>query len=135
MPRMTSAQRARSSSAFNPNDWPTTGSGRLSRTLNEAAQRAKSPLKDIASDLEDFDEALVNLTNYALMTTYFAIDRKGEIQNKSEVSRLVQVLWCVLLGCKQENRIQWGMIIAAIISRLCTVQAKDQSLQGWLDLF
>lgn len=133
LPRMTSGQRMRSSSAFNPSEWPTTGTGRLSRTLSEAALRAKSPLKDIASDLEDFNEALLNLTNYALMTSYFAVYRSEQLnfQNKADMSRLVHILWCNLLGCKLENRIQWGMVISAIISRLCTVFEDDQPLQGW----
>lgn len=128
LPRMASGQRMRSSSTFNPNEWPTTGSGRLSRTLNEAAQRAKSPLKDIASDLEDFDEALVNLTNYALMTIYFMVHHKNpcEIQNSTDTSRLVHLLWCIVLGCKQENRIQWGMIVSAIITRLCTATSESR---------
>eukprot|EP00795_Rhopilema_esculentum_P004910 gene4910-21245_t len=125
--RMASAQRMRSSSAFNPNDWPTTRTGSLSRTLSEAAQRAKSPLKDIASDLEDFDEALVNLTNYALMTTYFAIHRgeHKQCENISDIFRFVHILWCILLGCKQENRIQWGMVVAATISKLCSASPSD----------
>ena len=132
LPRIWSGQRARSASGFNPDDWPTTGSGRLSRALSEAAQRAKSPLKDIASDLEDFDEALVNLTNYALMTIYFAIHSKqpGDFHIKVEMSRLVHILWCIMLGCKQENRIHWGITISAIISRLCTKPAREQLLQG-----
>ena len=125
--RMASAQRMRSSSAFNPNDWPTTRSGCLSRTLSEAAQRAKSPLKDIASDLEDFDEALVNLTNYALMTVYFAVygRRFENLKNRSDVSKLVQILWCVLLSCKQESRMQIGIITSSILSHLCTTSSEE----------
>lgn len=132
LPRMASGQRVRSASGFNPNEWPTTGSGRLSRALNEAAQRTKSPLKDIASDLEDFDEALVNLTNYALMTIYFASNSKqpGGFPNTADTSHLVHILWCIMLGCKQENRIHWGMIVSAIISQLCLKPANDQPTQG-----
>ena len=132
MPRMASAQRVRSSSGFNPNDWPTTGSGRLSRALNEAAQRAKSPLKDIAADLEDFDEAFVNLTNYALMMVYFAVKSRqaSEFQNENEISRLVHLLWCIVLGCKQEHRIQWGMIVSAVINQLCTIPGEHFLHEG-----
>ena len=132
LPRMASAQRVRSASGFNPNDWPTTGSGRLSRALNEAAQRAKSPLKDIASDLEDFDEAVVNLTNYALMMIYFTSIRRepGDFPNSVDISHLVHILWCIMFGCKQENRIQWGMIVSAIINRLCLKPAKYQPNKG-----
>lgn len=127
--RMASAQRMRSSSAFNPNDWPTTRSGCLSRTLSEAAQRAKSPLKDIASDLEDFDEALVNLTNYALMTVYFAVYGRtfDDLKNRSDISKLVHILWCVLLSCKQENRVQMGIIVSSIISHLCTTSSEEKA--------
>eukprot|EP00794_Sanderia_malayensis_P008043 gene8043-8906_t len=134
LPRIASAQqRQRSSSAFDPNDWPTTRTGSLSRALNEAAQRAKSPLKDIASDLEDFDEALINMTNYALMTLYFCLRKKSLVDLKdqsSDAAKLLHILWCVMLSCRPTKRIQFGMLISAIMSNLTTTITQHEQQHG-----
>ena len=131
IPRMASAQRLRSSSGINPNDWPTTRPGSLTRALVEAAQRSKSPLKDIADELEDFDEALLNLTNYALMSMYFCLENttREDFKDKSQLSKLLHLLWCVLLCCRADKKPQFGMIIATVLSKITTM-TKDSSHQG-----
>ena len=111
--------RSRPASAYERRGRASTAmSGRTSRALSESASRAKSPLKDIAADLDDLDEALLHLSNYSIETLYHITSECTDLGTRDTIfkSGVLHLLYCMLLACERDQSAFYSLGAVSILA-------------------